>query len=222
MDTKGETHDGKYKPSEAPSAWEKPVSLDRFHYKVETMQQQVEELHRRAIAARAQPHVSLTDLIEELNISLEELQVAEEELRQQNEELLATRQVVEAERQRYRELFDFAPDGYLVTDTAGAIQEANRAAAALLNVSQPFLVGKPLLVFLTEAERQSFYTRLNRLFVAGQVEQWEVRVQPSRGATFDAGLTVAAVRDSRGQVVSLRWLLRDITERKRTEAALRE
>ena len=222
MDAKWETHDGKYKPSEAPGAWEKPVSLDRFHYKVETMQQQVEELHRRAIAARAQPHVSLTDLIEELNISLEELQVAEEELRQQNEELLATRQVVEAERQRYRELFDFAPDGYLVTDTAGAIQEANRAAAALLNVSQHFLVGKPLLVFLAEAERKSFYTRLSRLLVAGQVEQWEVRVQPSRGAAFDAGLTVAAVRDSRGQVVSLRWLLRDITERKRTEAALRE
>ena len=222
MDTKWETHDGKYNPSEAPGAWQKPISLDRFHYKVETMQQQVDELHRRAIASRAQPHVSLTDIIEELNISLEELQAAEEELRQQNEELLATRQVVEAERQRYRELFDFAPDGYLVTDTAGAIQEANRAAAALLNISQPFLVGKPLLVFLTEAERKSFYTRLNRLLVAGQVEQWEVRVQPSRGAAFDAGLTVAAVRDSRGQVVSLRWLLRDITERKQTEAALRE
>jgi PAS domain-containing protein len=67
---------------------------------------------------------------------LEELQVSGEELRVQNEELAAARQTVETERQRYQELFDFAPDGYLVTNAEGVIQEANRAAAGLLRVSQ--------------------------------------------------------------------------------------
>ncbi|CAA9401470.1 hypothetical protein AVDCRST_MAG94-5938, partial [uncultured Leptolyngbya sp.] len=52
---------------------------------------------------------------------------------------------MEAERQRYQELFEFAPDGYLVTDAQGKIQEANLAAARLLNIEQRFLVGKPLL-----------------------------------------------------------------------------
>ena len=222
MEAKRETPNGKQKPSGTPDAWEKTASLDGFHYKVEVLQQQVDELQRRAVASRAQPQILLTDIIKELNVSLEELHAAEEELRQQNEELLTARQVAEVERQRYQELFDFAPDGYLVTDTAGTIQEANRAAAALLNLSQYFLVGKPLLVFLAEAERKSFYTRLSQLLMAGRVEQWEVRVQPFRGASFDAGVTVAAVRDSRGTVVGLRWLLRDITERKRTEEALRE
>jgi PAS domain-containing protein len=69
---------------------------------------------------------------EELQASLEELQIAEEELQQQQEELAASRYLVEAERQRYQELFNFAPDGYLVTDAHGVIQEANRAAAVLL------------------------------------------------------------------------------------------
>ncbi|HBY80229.1 MAG TPA: PAS domain-containing sensor histidine kinase, partial [Cyanobacteria bacterium UBA11148] len=50
----------------------------------------------------------------------------EEEVRLQNEELIVARQAIEAERQRYRELFEFAPDGYLVTDIYGLIQEANR------------------------------------------------------------------------------------------------
>jgi len=44
---------------------------------------------------------------------------------------------VEAERQRYQDLFEFAPDGYLVTDAQGMIQ-ANRAAAKLLNAKQEF------------------------------------------------------------------------------------
>jgi len=36
---------------------------------------------------------------------------------------------VEAERQLYLDLFESAPDGYLVTDEVGTIREANRAAA---------------------------------------------------------------------------------------------
>src|SRR4051794_37991270 len=68
------------------------------------------------------------EALEELATSLEELQVAEEVLRQQNEELEQTHAAVEAERLRYEELFQFAPDGYLVTDPEGIIREANQAA----------------------------------------------------------------------------------------------
>ena len=92
----------------------------------------------------------------ELSIALEELQVAEEELRQQNEELLAARQMAEMERQRYQDLFDFAPDGYLVTDPQGVIREANRVAAILFQVPQGFLIGKPLLLFVAPEDRRDF------------------------------------------------------------------
>jgi len=61
---------------------------------------------------------------------------------------LAAREALETERQRYRDLFEFAPDGYLVTDADGTIQEANQAAALLLGVRQDFLGGKPLVVFV--------------------------------------------------------------------------
>jgi len=54
------------------------------------------------------------------------------------------------------------------------------------------------------------------------MEEWEVRVQPRGGAPFEASLTVAAARDPKGRVVSLYWLLRDITRRKQAEEALRQ
>ena len=47
----------------------------------------------------------------------------------------------ETERQRYRQLFALAPDGYLVTDMQGKIREANQAAAAFLGVDPELASG---------------------------------------------------------------------------------
>ena len=48
-----------------------------------------------------------------------------------------------------------------------------------------------------------------------------MRLQPRGGARFPAAITVAATRKPQGNVVGLRWLLRDITERKQAEESLR-
>ena len=95
-----------------------------------------------------------------LSTALEELHGAYEELRQMNDELLASRHMVEASRERYRELFEFAPDGYVLTAVNGKIQEANRAAAGMLGVSQGILIGKPLLPFVAEGDRKTLRARL--------------------------------------------------------------
>ncbi|MBD2065510.1 ATP-binding protein [Funiculus sociatus GB2-A5] len=163
----------------------------------------------------------LVDSLEELRTSLEELRVAEEELRQQNEELQSTRETVEAERQRYQELFEFAPDGYLVTDADGTIREANRAAADLLGIAHNYLMGKPLIIFISQEERRAFRTKLLRLREGGSEREWEVVVKPRRDNCFHAALTVASVRDRQDKVVSLRWIMRDITARKEAEEKIR-
>jgi PAS domain S-box-containing protein len=155
----------------------------------------------------------------QLKTSMEELQVADEELRQQNEELLAARQALEEERQRYRELFDFAPDGYLVTDLSGTVQEANRAAARLLGVETQFLAGKPLRTYVARGDRAAFHERMETLREngSGGVLRWEMRMQPRGGEPYPAEVGVAPARDTEGQVAGLRWLLRDVSERKQAE-----
>jgi len=163
----------------------------------------------------------LSTALEELHVVLEELQTSEAELRHYNEELLNTRQAVEAERQRYKELFEFAPDGYLVTDMNGKIQEANRAIATLLQVSQSFLVGKPLLVFVNQPDRSRFHLKLDHLERRGEpLQDWQICLRSSKRPPFDAAITVTVVRNVAGQTIGLRWLLRDITERKRVARLL--
>ncbi|MBD2651853.1 PAS domain S-box protein [Nostoc foliaceum] len=155
----------------------------------------------------------------ELQVALEELQVVEEELREQNEELAVARELVELERQRYQDLFEFAPDGYLVTDTAGVIQEANRAAATLLAVRQKYLVNKPLILFIAPQDRQTFTTQLNNW---QQVQEWEVYLKPRGGINFPASIRAAAMYDSQGKQVGWRWLLCDISERQQAKEVLRQ
>jgi len=201
---------------EAPRQWQQLEInlLTQLAAQVGIAIQQSELYHQ--VQTELQERKRAEKSLQEANLALEE---QTEELRQQNEELEITRRAAESERQRYQDLFDFAPDGYLVTDATGTVQEANRAAAALLSVPQGYLVGKSLSIFVPEPERRTFLTRLAQLH---QVQSWEVNLQPQGGQPFPAALTVAAVGDRQDHLSGLRWLIRDITERKRAEQKIRE
>ena len=78
---------------------------------------------RERMGAMQQDHEgepgTFSEVLEELQSTLEELRVAEETLRKQNDELMLASETIEAERRRYEDLFEFAPDGYLATDAMG-------------------------------------------------------------------------------------------------------
>ena len=195
------------------------MNMDKFDQKIGALNNGVPKLLKRNGSTSPQQNL-LTESFEELHTALEEMALAQEELRQQNETLGLTRAAVEEERQRYQDLFEFAPDGYLVTDALGIIREANRAATKLLNVSQQFLVGKPLVMFIAESERHTFRTYLAQLGSFDGVGEREVRLQPLKNVSLDVALSVSTLREQEGKPVTLRWLLRDITWRRQTEAAL--
>jgi PAS domain-containing protein len=214
------------KPVQSPDLARKQRSAEAdarcaaFQQQIAAWQQRIATLHQRREDLMA-PSAGLGDeTVAELQTALEELHVMADELEQQNEELTAMWQVVETDRQRYQELFDFAPDGYLVTSLSGVIREANRAAVSLLHTPLEVLVGLPLGRFVAQEERRTFHLHLSRLPAVARLQHWEVRLQPGgRGAepSFLAALTVEVARDPQGRLVGLRWLLRDLTEQQRAE-----
>lgn len=153
-----------------------------------------------------------TDLME----TLEELQIVEEELRQQNEELAIARETTQLEHRRYQDLFDLAPDAYLVTDVSGIIKEANYVSAALLSVRQNYLIGKPFILFVAEPDHQTVMAKLANL---QQVQDGEVHLKSQGGTVFLASIKMVAMYDSQGQQVGWRWLLQDISQQ---QAMLRD
>ncbi len=156
-------------------------------------------------------------LEQELNDKLDELEAARDDLKNSNDSL-------EIERTRYRELFESAPDAYCVTDLKGVVVEANRAAEDLFNFSRAELLGNPLAIFISMPDHQSFFSQLNGLAKRGlqSVARWEMDIQPVKAAPLPVAVTVVVARDAHNQTIGLRWLFRDITERKLAESRLRE
>jgi PAS domain S-box-containing protein len=198
------------------------VNTDKFSYQLRAICDRAARLYyQTSLPSNLTPELA-SESLEELRIALEELHVAEEELLQQNEELINTRAQLEVQNRRYQELFEFAPDCYLVTDTFSTIKEANRAAATMLRVSQQFLLGKPLINFIPYEERSVFRAKLQQLHNTNRLQEWEIRVSPRRSIELDAALTVDTIRDNEGNASGWRWLMRDITARKQAEAKLRD
>jgi PAS domain S-box-containing protein len=186
-----------------------------------TAQARLEELRQRAGILPTQQEL-LPETLEELSIALAELEVAVEQLRQTNDELAESQQTVEAERRRYQELFDSAPDGYVVTDALGTILEANQAAMVLLNLTRDFLIGKPLALFVANEDKRKFRELLTRLGNGDNAEVWEGDIRPRLGRSpFSSVMTVSTICDVQGGLVGLRWIIRDITERKGAEEQIR-
>lgn len=193
-------------------------NINHLSQHVETMYGRLTELYQSAGASTSLPPDLLPVALKELGVASEELQVALEELTRQNEELVLAQARTEAERQRYRNLFEFASDAYLITDSAGIICEANRAVSDLLQRQQQFLIGKPLASLVAFEKRQGFRAKLSDVERHDRLEV-RVRMQRCHVDEFDASLVVHKVHHP-GEPPLLRWLLQDITEQKRAEASL--
>lgn len=184
---------------------------------IDAMRRRVTTLYRSA-ATETIPHELLPMAFEELQTALEELQSMNEELCLQQEQLLNTREQIEAEFQLYQDLFVHAPVAYIVTSLNGTIRQANLAAADLFFSAEKLLIGRSLALFVPEGERRAFRDRLAQLRENSQAPQtWETRLQPWRGAGFQARLTVAFARGRLGRPIAIRWIIQNTDEYARTE-----
>jgi len=185
--------------------------------------QQIEAVYRRALLLRQYavespvPHDLLGKALQELYFVLEELQTSQEELHQQNQALITAQQTLGLEHQRYEALFDLAPNGYLVTDRQGIIEEVNHAAAALFSTPPAFLIHKPLLVLVHPSDRTRFQAQLANL-TSGQ--NWEVILNPRHGVLITVAIAVTRFQDPRLRKEMLLWSLHDITQRQQMELQL--
>ncbi len=164
----------------------------------------------------------LQDTIEELRVTEEELLAANAELRSANERMHLLGAAADAERRRYQSLFDLAPDGYLVTDAEGTIQTANAAAGAMLECDPATLAGKPLPLFLPPGSLGQCRRMLEDIRAGEGARQWETVMLTGGHRTFAAALHATAERGEAGEPLTLRWLVRDVSQRKRAEEAVRE
>ncbi len=185
--------------------------MNTFTNQIAGMHKRLDILYRNVNTAEQSPSQIIPIALKELGIVSEQLQLTLEALQQQNEELQSTKLALETQCQRYQELFDSSPASYIVTDTEGIITEVNCAAADLLNVSPRLLVGKPLIVFVTQDQQENFHHQVTQLQQGEQLEQiWTLRLLPRDLPPLDVALTATKVSNGQGNLTGLRMCLRTI------------
>ena len=182
------------------------------------LQEQLSTLRAQVAAPESISRKQVVEALEALQESLQELDVAEEELMQQNDVLLQVQEALDLERHRYRELFELAPVPYLVTDDQGVIQDCNPAVGELLGRPRKGLRGKPIAVLLRPEERPAL-----RALIHGHrgCREAELKLFHQDGSARAVVVTVDRDEDRPSRTPILRWVLRDVTERRAAEEALR-
>ncbi len=177
---------------------------------------------KKAMQGKAGAEVVCTPSVEQRLSAeklLHELQVHQIELQMQNEELHQTQVILEESRDRYADLYDFAPVGYLTLTHEGMVSEANLTAVAQLGVERNILLKRHFVRWITPQDSDRWHLYFLRVMQQNEPQTCELRLQRSDGTFFDAHLNgLPRLTDS--ATPTLRMVLTDISERKRMDQLL--
>ena len=130
---------------------------------------------------------------------------------------------LEAAIQRYVDLFDFAPIGYVSLNRVGHIEEINLAAAQLLGGSRDRLIGKPFALYVTKEDSVLFLNHLLRCRSSESRIETELHLKKRSGEIMLAHLASSPMTSSmRDGVLFYQTAIINLTERKRAEEAIRQ
>ena len=157
----------------------------------------------------------------EMKKIIHELHVHQVELETQNEQLRQAQLEITEARTKYADLYDFAPVGYFTFDKKGHIIEANVTGASLLGVEKRSVAKQPFQRFIVPGYLSIFQSHLQKAYESRSKQACELRLTGKEGTQFDALIDTVAVLDGKGKLDHYRAAVKDITERKQAEEALR-
>jgi PAS domain S-box-containing protein len=152
----------------------------------------------------------------------QELETYREETRVQTAQLIKAQDLLEKSRDRYADLFDFAPMPYVILDRWGVIVEANLPAAALLQRERSRIDHFPLRQFVEPRDRQSFMTHMRRCRKETARVTTELRLLTSAGGVVPVELTSRQALALGESGESYPTAIADLTERERATALRNE
>jgi two-component system, cell cycle sensor histidine kinase and response regulator CckA len=145
----------------------------------------------------------------ELVRDITERKRAEEALRQSEE--------------KYRTILGNIEDGYYEADIAGNFTFFNDAACRMVGYSKDELMGMNNRQYMDQENAKKLYQVSNKVFRTGEPAKgfdWEIIRKDGTKRFIEASISL--IKNSSGQPIGYRGVVRDITERKQAEEVLRQ
>jgi PAS domain S-box-containing protein len=151
---------------------------------------------------------------------LQELRVHQIELEIQNRALSEAQEQLEVSRERYVDLFDFAPVAYLTLEADGRILEANIAASRMIGLDRSAMIGRRFQTLVGMTDPLAFRTILRRTSEMKQEGRTEVTFRTVSQQLYTVDMLVGPV--PRGEDLGrVQVALHDVTARVTAEQNLR-
>jgi len=148
-----------------------------------------------------------------------ELEVHRVELEIQNEQLRQTQVALEISRDRYIDLYEFAPVGYLTLSHEGIIREVNLSGMMILGGDRKKLLRRRFAPVVSLEDRDRWYQHFLHALRNDGTHNIELVLTRENGTTFNGLLSCLRIPDT-GQS-AMRIIMTDITDQKRAEEELR-
>ncbi|MBI1723955.1 MAG: EAL domain-containing protein, partial [Gemmatimonadetes bacterium] len=127
-----------------------------------------------------------------------------------------------ASERRYRTLVEEMNEGLIVTDLREVIEFVNDRICALLGYPREEMVGRTTFEFMARAEDREIVVSKAQLREQGISDRYELAFRRRSGETVWTLVSGTPLVDAGGAVAGTIGIVTDITERKRTEDALRQ
>jgi diguanylate cyclase (GGDEF)-like protein/PAS domain S-box-containing protein len=158
--------------------------------------------------------------IEDARRLIAELQVHQIELELQNDELRRTQEQLALEREKYADLYNFAPVAYFTLDEHDIILDLNLNAAELLGNERKYLIGHPLAPYLPPDSLRKFIETRQAAFETKQPQVCDLTIRRRKGSESHVHARTVALDLLNDAPQRWRTVMTDITERKRMESKL--
>jgi len=160
--------------------------------------------------------------VEEFDSLLHELEVYQIELAMQNEELQKEHALADELKNKYFDLYDFAPVGYVTLNEKSLVAEANITASMLLGVERKIIINQGFTRFISPDYQDVFYLHRVQAIETGDKQSFELKLVKKDGTSFDAQLNIVPMKDSDDNFSQLRISITNISQLKQTEENLRQ
>jgi len=174
-----------------------------------------DDLRRRAETMREKTAIDVTGLsLKDTRRLAHELQVHQIELELQNEDLRRTQEELVETRDRYTDLYDFAPVGYMTIDSKGMIKEANLKLCDMLLVERSLIKGRSIIEFIYADDQDVYYKHLREALGSALGAMCQLRMKKKDGDVFWLEMSSLSVGQKNEDIGNVRTVVTDITEKK--------
>ena len=149
------------------------------------------------------------------------IEAQQSELEVENQALGESQRRLEAYRDRYVDLYDFAPLGYVTLDEDGYVQEINLAGAKMLGDDRDAITGYAFGEYVAKEDQEAFQEHVRKCAGDRREVTCELCLVPKDGQSIAVQLRSMSL-DGPKEHVLCKTAITDITQRRSMEESIRQ